>query len=208
MICNASFSTYQSFLWTQTQSRRFRKTRMFSRAGWGAERCPWVCLYTPDYCGDTQEDVFYTLANSFPLWYSDGFIWIFSFWRNSSGSSFWSFTAKQCCINSPKHLKTLKTSDNPSDELHANAFSSAAIVKIPALKRVQITCFQISLGSGDLDYIGRAVWSQFLFILGCFSRSSVLLWSSRTVPWTTTPRLLRPSKQKTGTQKRFLVSHV
>lgn len=91
---------------------------MFSQAGWGAERCPWACLCTPDCCGETQ-DVFYTLAHLFPLRYSDGFIQFFSF----SSSRFWGFTAKQRCSNSPKHPKTLKTSDNPSEEMHANALA-------------------------------------------------------------------------------------
>lgn len=48
---------YLSFLWTRTRSRRFQTTRRFSRAGLAAERCPWACLYTLDYCGEKKKRV-------------------------------------------------------------------------------------------------------------------------------------------------------
>lgn len=48
------FLPYRSFLWTLIQSLRFQRTQRFSQAGLAAGRCPWVCLYTLDYCEETQ----------------------------------------------------------------------------------------------------------------------------------------------------------
>lgn len=50
------FPTYQSFLWTRTQSRRIPRTLTFSRAGLEAEQYPWACLYILDYCEVIEKD--------------------------------------------------------------------------------------------------------------------------------------------------------
>lgn len=50
------FPTYQSFLWTQTQSRRIPRTLTFSQAGLEAEQYPWACLYILDYCKVIEKD--------------------------------------------------------------------------------------------------------------------------------------------------------
>ena len=51
-----------------------------------------------------------------------------------------------------------------SGRVHANSFSRAATVEIPALMS-----FQISLGSWELDFAALAVWSYFIFFFFFFS---------------------------------------
>lgn len=53
LLCSP-FSTHLSFLWTRTQSLKFQRTLKLSQAGLAAGQCPWVCLYTLDYCKDTE----------------------------------------------------------------------------------------------------------------------------------------------------------
>ena len=73
----------------------------------------------------------------------------------------------------------------------ANAFSFAATVKISSLKGLKRHFWTF----GDLDHSGRSVWNHFIFSFCVFSilnqvcSSSVLLWSSRTVLWTSTLHL-------------------
>ena len=50
-----------------------------------------------------------------------------------------------------------------SGRVHANSFSRAATVEIPALMS-----FQISLGSWELDFAALAVWSYFIFFFFFF----------------------------------------